>query len=126
MGDGGIFVSFLSYSIFIVPYLFLLGRLLKTKEVFSIGAVMAVASVVFLWIIAAVFYSIGKTRRLAALGITFLSAILFMFIINVILSVMVGEPVLDVWDVLSAFILLILAFVSFICDHTKKEGLIKK
>lgn len=90
------------------------------KEVFSIGAATAVPSIIFLWIIAAVFNRIGKERKLIASGITFLLAIPFMIIIKVILSRIIDEPVLDVWDILSAFILLILAFISFICDYAKK------
>ena len=84
---------------------------------------MAVVSIIFLWIIVAVFKCIE--RKLAALGTTFLSAIPLMIIVNVILSKMIEEPVLDVWDVLSVFMLLILAFVSFICDYAKKKGLMK-
>ena len=86
---------------------------------------MAIVSIVFLWIIAAVFNRIGKTRKFIALGIIFLLAILFIFIVNVMLSKMIAEPILDIWDILSIFILLILAFVSFICDYAKKKGLIK-
>ena len=122
-GKRGIIVSLISLSVFIVPYLFLLGSLLKAKEVFSVGAVMAVVSIIFLWIIVAVFKRME--RKLAALGTTFLSAIPFMIIVNVILSKMMDEPVLDVWDMLSIFMLLILAFVSFICNYAKKKGLIK-
>lgn len=121
LGKRGIIVSLISLSVFIVPYLFLLGRLLKAKEVFSFGAVLAVASIVFLWIIVAVFKRIE--RKLVALGTTFLSAIPFMIIVNVILSKMIEEPVFKVWNMLAIFILLIMAFVSFICDYTKKKGL---
>ena len=123
LGKRGIIVSLISLSVFIIPYLFLLGSLLKAKEVFSVGAVMAVASIIFLWIIAAVFKCIE--RKLVALGTTFLSTIPFMIIVNVILSKMIEEPVLDIWDMLSIFMLLILAFVSFICDYAKKKGLMK-
>lgn len=125
LGKKGIIVSLISLSVFIFPYLFLLSRLIKAKEVFSVGAVIAVASILFLWLIAAVLNRIGKARKLVALGIIFLSAIPFTFIINVILSKMIAEPILDVWDMLSIFILLILAFVSFICDYAKKKELIK-
>lgn len=123
LGKRGIIVSLISLSVFIVPYLFLLGSLLKAKEVFSVGAVMAAVSIVFLWIIAAVFKRME--RKLVALGTTFLAAIPFMIIVNVILSKMIEEPVLDVWDMLTVFMLLILAFVSFICDYAKKKGLMK-
>jgi len=116
-----IITSLISLSIFIIPYLFLLGNLIKTKEVFSVGAVIAVPSIIFLWIIIAIFNYIGKTRKLIALGIFFLLAIPFMFIINIILSKMIAEPVLDIWDILSGFILLILAFISFICGYARKR-----
>lgn len=123
LGKKGIFVSCMSFSIFIVPYLFLLSSLIKVKEVFSIGAAIAVTSIVFLWIIIAIFIRIGKEKKFAALGITFLSAIPFVIIVNMILSKMIGEPVLDVWDLLSIFMLLILAFISFICNYARKKGL---
>ncbi len=125
LGKKGIIVSLISISVFIIPYLFLLSSLIKVKEIFSIGAAMAIASIVFLWIVAAVFNLIGKSRKLIALGIIFLLAIPFMFIINVMLSKMIAEPIFDIWDMLSAFILLILAFVSFICNYAKKKGLMK-
>lgn len=118
-------VSLISFSVFIIPYLFLLSSLIKVKEIFSVGVVVAIASIIFLWIIAAVFNRIGKTRKLIALGIVFLLSIPFMFIINIMLSKMIAEPILDIWDMLSIFILLILAFVSFICDYAKKKGLMK-
>ncbi len=125
LGKRGIIVSLISLSIFVIPYLFCLSSLIKEKQIFSIGVVMAIVSIVFLWIIAAVFNRIGKTRKFIALGIIFLLAILFIFIVNVMLSKMIAEPILDIWDILSIFILLILAFVSFICDYAKKKGLIK-
>ena len=125
LGKRGVVVSLISLSVFIIPYLFVLGNLIKVKEVFSVGAVVAVTSIVFLWIIAAAFNYIGKTRKLIALGTTFLLAIPFVIIVNVMLSKMIEEPVFDVWDMLSIFILLLFAFVSFICDYAKKKGLMK-
>lgn len=125
LGKRGITVSLLALSIFILPYLFLLSRLIKAKKIFSVGVAMAIPSIIFLWIIAAVFHRIGETRRWIAVGIIFLLAIVLIFIINTILSKMIAEPILDLWDMLSIFILLILAFASFICDYTKKKELMK-
>lgn len=62
LGKRGIIISLISLSVFILPYLFLLSNILKTKEIFSIGAVMAIVSIVFLWIIAGVFKYMGKER----------------------------------------------------------------
>ena len=125
LGKRGIIVSFISLSVFLIPYLFLLSSLIKVKEIFSVGAAVAAISIVFLWIIVVVFHRIGNTRKWIASGISFLLAIPFLFIINIMLSKMTAEPVLDIWDMLSVFILLILAFASFICGYAKKKGLIK-
>lgn len=122
LGKKGMIMSVISLSIFTIPYLFLLSHFVKVKEVFSIGAVMAVASIVFLWIIVAVFIRIGKTRKSIALGITFLLAILFLFVMNIILSKMIGEPIFDIWDMVSSCILLILAVVSFLYDYRKERS----
>lgn len=59
------------------------------------------------------------------LGIAFLVTIPFMLVINVTLSRMIGEPVVDVWDILSAFILLTAAFSVFVCDYAKNKGFIR-
>ena len=113
------------HIVFIVPYLYLLSSFVNTKEVFTIGASMAAASMVFLWIVAAVFYRMGKARKLAALGTAFLLAVPFTILINVILSKTIGEPIVDVWDMLSIFILLVMAFVFFIFDYAKRKNLIR-
>lgn len=121
-GKRGIAVSLLSLSVFVIPYLYLLSRLLGVKEVVSIGAAVSVPSIVFLWIIFAAFCFLGKTRRWTAFGISFLSAVPFVFIINFILYRMIGEPVVDVWDLLTVFVLLVLAVAAFARAKGKREG----
>lgn len=116
-GKRGIVVSLISFSVFIIPYLFVLSSLTNVNKVFSIGVMISVVSIIFLWIIFSVFSRLGKRRKSAALGITFLLAIPFLFIVNIILSKMIGEPIFDLWDMLTVFVLLILAFVSFFCDY---------
>lgn len=123
-GKKGIRISLISFSIFLLPYLFLLGNLVKVQEVFSLGAKIGAVSIVFLWVIAIIF---GRIRRkTAALGTAFLSAVPFVFVVNIIQSNMIGEPVFDVWDLLTVFVLLMLAAVSFLCDYAGKKGLVKK
>ena len=126
LGKKGIMASLLSLSFFIFPYLFLLGRFIHVREVFSIGSAVAAAAIIFLWIIAALFKRLGKERKFAALGITFLLAVPFVLVVNIILSKMLKEPVFDVWDMLSVFKLLIFASVSFLCDYAQKKRFIKQ
>lgn len=125
LGKKGIMVSLISLSIFIEPYLFLLSRLIKTAEVFSIGTAMAIVSIGYLWLLFIIFNRPGKSGKAAAVGIAFLSGIPFVFIVNGILSKMISEPFLDIWDILTVFILLILAFVSFIWNYARKKGYTK-
>ena len=120
-GKKGIKLSLISLSIFTVPYLYLLSIIIKVKNIFSIGTPIPAASIVFLWLIFAVFIIMGKTRKQLALGITFLSAIPFIIIINTILSGMIDEPHFDIWDILSFTVLFISAFISFICYYLRKR-----
>lgn len=117
----GITASLLSLSVFILPYLFSLSGFTNVEEVFSIGSAAAVPSVIFLWIAAAVFHRAGKERTLAALGIVFLAAVPFQIVLNAILSNLIGGPVLDMWDLLSVFLLLTLACAAFLCDRARKN-----
>ena len=111
-------LAFLSISVF--PYLYVLGNIIKVKEIFSVGAAISVISVVYLWLVFFTFKGL-KTRKLAAGGITFLLSVPLMLLINITLSKMILEPVIDVWDILSAFILLILAAIFFVCDYARKH-----
>lgn len=124
LGKRGIAGSLAALSIFIFPYLYILGELVKVREVFSIGVAVSVISLVYLWLVFAVFRRL-RARRMRALGIAFLVTIPFMLAINVALSGMIGEPVVDVWDILSAFILLTAAFSVFIWDYAKNRGFIR-
>lgn len=47
-GKKGIVGSLLSMSVCIVPYLFLMSRLVSVKEVFSVGAAASAASIIFM------------------------------------------------------------------------------
>lgn len=81
---------------------------------------MALISIVYAWMIFGNFMRL-KERKLFATGITFLISIPFMLVINAILSRMISEPVVDIWDILSAFILLVVAFIFFVCDYAKRK-----
>lgn len=124
LGRNGITGSLISVSIFIIPYLYILSKLVKVKAVFSVGAIMAIITVIFFWLLFLLFNRL-KARKLFAAGITFLIAIPFILIINITLSRMISEPILDVWDILSVFILLIFAFMFFVYDYAKTKGLVK-
>ena len=123
-GKKGIVMSCASLSVFLIPYLFLLSRLVEVKQVFSVGVRIGAVSVLFLWVMVIIF---GRVRRKpAALGIAFLTAVPFVLGVNIVLSKMIGEPIFDVWDLLAVSVLLLLSAVSFLCYYAGKKGLIKK
>jgi len=121
LGKRGIAGSLAALSVFVFLYLYILGELVEVREVFSIGAAVSVIAILYLWILFAVFHRL-RTRRMRALGVAFLITIPFMLAVNVFLSVRIGEPVIDVWDILSVFILLTAAFAVFVCEYAKSRG----
>ena len=100
--------------------MYILSILINVHAVFSISAIMSMITIAFLWIIYILYYRL-KERKLLATGITFLFAIPFTFLINVALSKMIGESAIDIWDVLSVFILLIIAVAFIIGDYARKR-----
>ena len=124
LGRKGIRGSLISVSIFIIPYLYILKDIIKVNAIFSVGSIMAIISIVYLWLLFMIFNRL-RERKSVATGITFLLSIPFMLIINIILSTMISEPIIDVWDILSAFILLVFAVTFFVYDYAKNKGLVK-
>ena len=124
LGKKGVLAAMIAISILLVPFMYLLSILVKVNAVFHIGAVMSIISLVFLWIIYGMYRRL-KERKLLAAGITFLFAIPFTFLINIALSKMIGEPVIDIWDILSVFILFIMAAAFIIGDYARKKGYVR-
>lgn len=124
LGKKGILISMVSISIFIIPFMYILSALVKVKEVFNIGTVMSIITLVFLWMIFVLYHRL-RERKLLATGITFLFAIPFTLLINITLSKIIGEPIIDLWDILSVFILLIIAVAFVIGDYARRKGYAK-
>ena len=84
------------------------------------GTIMSVIAIIYLWCIFGIFKFL-QTRKIKAVGITLLLSIPFYLIINIVLSRMISEPIIDIWDILSALILLVLASILFLYDYTKNK-----
>lgn len=124
LGKKGVRVAMAAISVLIIPFMYILSVLVKAHEVFRIGMIMSIISMVFLWIVYILYYRL-KERKLLATGITFLSAIPFTLLINFVLSKMIGEPVIDIWDILSVFILLIVAVAFISGDYARKKDYVR-
>lgn len=124
LGKRGIGGGILSLSIFIIPFLYIMSILIENTAVFRIGSVISVLMLIYTWGIYALFTHF-KDRKMLATGFTLFLAIPFMFLINMTLSIMIAEPILDIWDALSAFILLLTAFSFMFGDHARSREAIK-
>ncbi len=122
----GTLISFVMLSIFIIPFLYVLNSIIKTNNmILPVGIRMAIIGVVFLWCIFAIF-KILKTRKLLATAISLLTVIPLQFAINFILSRMISEPIIDIWDILNFSIVAILAVVFFVLDSCTLKNKVKK
>lgn len=121
-GAKGIFSTLISISVLIIPYLYVLDNLIKSSDlILPIGIRMSFISVVFLWCLFVLFKRM-KTRKLFATAITLVVSIPVYVLINYILSKLISEPIIDVWDVLSFSIIAIVAMTFFILDYMARKS----
>ena len=124
LGKRGIVVSIVAFSILVIPFLYVISALIKVKSVFSIGVPMAVISIIFIWMVYFLYRKL-KERKLLATGIVFLILIPISFLINAILSKMLGIALIDIGDIMSVFSILIIAFAFIMGDYAKRKGYIR-
>lgn len=126
-GAEGIRGSMLALSILIIPYLYVLDHILRAGDLFlPIGFRISVISVVFLWVVFIIFKKI-RSRKLLAAAMAFLFAIPVHILINVSLSKLISEPLIDLWDILSLSIIVITAIILFAIDssiHKRQSNLL--
>ena len=111
MGKRGLPASLTALSVFTVPYLYGLSRLLGVRAVFTLGMAMTGISVPFLWLIYASFKRMGRTS--AALGTAFLLLAGLTAAAGTALYLMGAAPPPDAWSGVSILLLLMAAAVSF-------------
>lgn len=122
LGERGVWLSMVALSVFTIPYLLVLDRLIGSVEMlFPIGIRMSVISIAFLWIIFALF-KLLRFRKMLAASISLLLAIPVSLLVNFTLSGIINEPLFDVWDAMTCSILILAAVVLGVFDWiTRKE-----
>lgn len=118
LGKRGVLASMISVSLFLIPFIYILSVLIKVKAVFSIGVWMSVLALVFLWVLFALYHRL-KDRKLLAAGITFLLVIPLNLLVNLTLSKLLGEPMIDIWDMISMLILVVISAAFIVRDHAR-------
>ena len=117
-GVKGVAVSLGAVTVFIVPFLAVLG-ILTNGGVIAVGAPVAVVGVVYLWGVFAVF-KVMKGRKLLAAAVALLLAIPVCLVINLIIARMFAQPFVDVWDWLAFGVIAAGAAALFVIDFKRK------
>ena len=120
-GKKGIWASLIILNTCIITYLYAVNNVVKDKElIFTVGRRMSAISVIYLICIFAIF-KIFKKRKFAALSTALFLGIPICIIINVNLSEIYSQSLIDIWDLLAIITLLILSIVFFVYDINSRK-----
>lgn len=111
--------SLIVLSITIIPYLAILGQLLNVSELFRLGVLISIISIIGLWCIYGVFLKLNN-RKLCAAGIFFLIAISINVGINYIIVQFTQQRInfaQTIIQIICSITLLIVAIICFGIDH---------
>lgn len=117
----GVAYSLTIFSLLLIPYLYGLDVFIQAGgALMPIGARMSLVLIVFLWII----FWLNKAlapRWLLATAIELLLGIVASFVVNIILHTLIQEPLLDVWDIQTFFLVASLSGFLFSLDIKKRR-----
>lgn len=117
----GFYISSTILSLLIIPFLYLLSILLDIKEVFSVGWVMSVIGVIYLWCVIGICCKFKQRPYLAA-GFSVLLAAPVCLLVNLILSKMFTQSTIDAREnILSAILLLVISAILFLVQYIKSS-----
>ena len=124
-GAKGVPASLIALSVLIVPYFFGLNQVFARMNLIvgpflSIAIGCAAVGIAFMWALFALF-TLLKSRKLLASAIALILVIPFDMAINFILSRTIGGPIFEIWDALSAVILVAAAGLLFHRDYVKRK-----
>ena len=121
-GRRGILKGAGTFSICLIPYLYSLSRIIGVGEIFSVGVVLAVISILYLWLMLGICHGF-RGRKSKAAGLCLLMLIPFCLIINYALAGLLPDagPVIDVWDIYSLAVIFIMAIIFFLSDRMVKK-----
>ena len=113
-------ISLISLSIFIIPFLFILDKIIGgTKLMMPLGVPIAIVSIIYIWVIYFLF-SIKRSEKWNMAAISVLLGIPVSIIINYIVSKFMIQPMIDVWDILSYGIMIVISVLLFFIGKKQK------
>lgn len=119
-GRRGLLGSLAALSISIIPFLYVINKIIGRASIMQIGIAISLFSVFYLWCVYLIFNKI-KSRKILAGGFSLLLAIPLCLAINIVISNFFSEPILDIWDILFFAIIIASAIAFFMIDYMKKN-----
>lgn len=118
----GVFISLICTSLFTIPYLYVLERIIGIDRlIMPIGTPVSIVSILYLWVVYVLLVKTKWSRNLSA-SIALILGIPLSFGINFILSKQIGEPIIDIWDILVYSLLVLLAVIVYRTGYIKNNA----
>lgn len=118
-------MSLIMLSVLIVPFLFVLEKIIGIEGLLMpIGMRVSAIAVIYLWLIFFLF-SNSKVYTYVSTAIVLFAGLPVTWGINTVVSKFTGQPVTDIWDVLTYSILAILGIAVFMFGYAKEKSIIK-
>lgn len=121
-GSKGILRCLISLSVLLIPFLFVLSRIIgEDRFMKPISLIVSPISLAWIWLVYLIWKRIWH-RKLHAAAYSLLSSLPFSVAINISISLILGEPVFDVWDILNYVLILLLAGALFFAAGRKSRA----
>ncbi len=115
-GRKGIPGSLTILSVLIVPFLYVISRIVGDHLILTIGTRISLYSIAYLWCVYLIFRK-SKGRTMLAAAVSLLLTIPLCIIINIRLAKILSISPFDGWDLLSFAIIAVIATALFVIDH---------
>lgn len=116
-----VFISLISFSIFIIPFLFILEKIIVTpKFIIPLGIPISMVSVIYLWIIYSLF-TYAKISKWNTSAISILLGVPLSLLINYVVAKFTSQPIVNIWNILSFGIMIVLSVIFFYSGYFSKK-----
>lgn len=119
-GSKGLLGSLISFSIFTIPFLFIISTIIGNNLIMPIAVRMSLLVIAYLWCIYIIFKKL-KEQKLLAMVFSLLLTIPLCIIVNFCIAKLLSVTFIDIWDILSFAIIIVGAIVLLIIHNCKKR-----
>lgn len=119
-GNKGIFGSLIVFSVLIIPFLYVISKIVDNNLIMTLGIRISLFSVVHLWCVYLIFRKL-KERKIIAMAYSLLLTIPLCLIINISVAKILSISFFDIWDILSFAIILASVITLFMIDYFKRH-----